>query len=140
MWVEPVPCRSCIKQLPSDVRDGDKRLLGQAVAEAADRVSNRAGLVNLDIIDTPLTAFFPALSSSIREERSEQDAPRIHMLMCNSLSVTLGRKRRFIYMAKASLGFPVKRDTRCYRRVSKLGDESRGLRKARECLRCGFKI
>lgn len=65
LWVEPVPCRSCNKQLTSDVRDGDKRLPGQAVAEAADRVSNRAGLVNLDIIDTPLTAFFPPLSSSI---------------------------------------------------------------------------
>ncbi len=41
--------------------DGDKRLPGQAAlhgaAEAADRVSCRAGLVNLDIINTPLTAF-----------------------------------------------------------------------------------
>lgn len=41
---------SRIKLLPSSVRDGNKRWPGQAV-----RVSNRAGLVNLDIINTPLT-------------------------------------------------------------------------------------
>lgn len=45
---------SRIKLLPSSVRDGDKRWPGQATlhgaAEAADRVSSRAGLVNLDII------------------------------------------------------------------------------------------
>lgn len=54
-------CRSRIRLLPSDVRDGDKRWPGQAglhgAAEAADRVSSRAGLVNPDIINTPLTAF-----------------------------------------------------------------------------------
>ena len=32
-----------MKQLPSDVRDGDKRLPGRVAAEAADRVSSRAG-------------------------------------------------------------------------------------------------
>lgn len=71
-------CRRCIKQLPSDVRDGDKRLSGQealrGAAEAADRVSSRAGLVNLDIINTPLTAssflFFCFTSRESRRDRA----------------------------------------------------------------------
>ena len=44
-----------MKQLPSDVRDGDKRLvLRRQIACQAEQ----GGLVNLDIINTPLTAFF----------------------------------------------------------------------------------
>lgn len=76
----------------------DRQRSVHGAAEVADRVSSRAGLVNLDIINTPLTAF-------VLYGNAGKTAHGMHMLMCSNVSVTLGWKqsRGCIYMAKASL-------------------------------------
>lgn len=46
-------------------------------AEAADRVSSRAGLVNLDIINTPLTAFC-FMSREVQRENTRNTHVDVH--------------------------------------------------------------
>lgn len=58
------------------------------------RVKLSGGLVNLDIINTPLTPFF-----AIRARgggKAVETAHGIHMLMCNSVSMTMGWKEEAV--------------------------------------------
>lgn len=112
-WCTAV-CRACAELYVEAALSSYHQMLGMetkgcrdrqrlhGAAEVADRVSSWAGLVNLDIINTPLAAFL------LHEQRNTgKTAHGIHMLMCNNLSMTLGWKQcsGFIYMAKASLLF-----------------------------------
>lgn len=86
---------AAFQQLPADVRDGDKRLAGQTAAEAVDRASRRAGLVNLDIVKTPS-----------REKAGTDRARNTRVGVQQRVSDT--GAEAMIYMAKASLDISCK--------------------------------